>query len=50
VFGLSALTDQRIAAVVMFTEQIVMLGTCVAVLLWPYLRGLRRTRGLRLAS
>jgi len=50
VFGLSALTDQRIAAVVMFTEQMVMLGTCVAVLLWPYLRGLRRTRDLRLAS
>ena len=47
-FGLSALTDQRIAAVVMFVEQVLTLGTCVAILLWPYLRGFRRTRALRL--
>jgi cytochrome c oxidase assembly factor CtaG len=45
--GLSALTDQRLAAVVMFVEQLLTIGTCVAVLLWPYLRERRRGRALR---
>lgn len=46
--GLSAVADQRLAAVVMFVEQMLTLGTCVAVLLWPYLRERRRGRALRL--
>jgi putative membrane protein len=36
--GLSALTDQRLAGVVMMTEQLLTLGLCVALLLRPYLR------------
>jgi putative membrane protein len=36
--GLSALTDQRLAGVVMMTEQLLSLGICVALLLWPYLK------------
>jgi putative membrane protein len=35
--GLSALTDQRLAGLVMMLEQLATLGTCIAVLLWPYL-------------
>jgi putative copper resistance protein D len=35
--GVSALTDQRLAGVVMMTEQLLSLGICVALLLWPYL-------------
>jgi putative membrane protein len=35
--GLSALTDQRLAGVVMMTEQLLSLGICVALLLRPYL-------------
>ena len=41
-FGLGVLTDQRLAAVVMLGEQLLTLGTCIAVLLWPTL-GARRT-------
>jgi putative membrane protein len=36
--GISALTDQRLAGVVMMTEQLLALGICVALLLRPYLR------------
>ena len=42
-FGLSPLTDQRVAGAVMMVEQLVALGICVAILLRPYLRE-RRTR------
>ncbi|MDQ5820032.1 MAG: cytochrome c oxidase assembly protein [Actinomycetota bacterium] len=35
--GLSALSDQRVAGLVMMLEQLATLGTCIAVLLWPYL-------------
>lgn len=36
--GLSAVTDQRLAGAVMMVEQLLALGTCVALLLLPYLR------------
>ena len=36
--GLSPQLDQRLAGTVMLVEQILTLGTCCAVLLWPYLR------------
>jgi putative membrane protein len=36
--GLSPRLDQRLAGTVMLVEQILTLGTCCAVLLWPYLR------------
>jgi len=36
--GISALTDQRLAGVVMMTELLLTLGICVALLLRPYLR------------
>jgi cytochrome c oxidase assembly factor CtaG len=42
--GLSALTDQRLAGVVMMTEQLLTLGICVALLLWPYIRLRERAR------
>jgi putative membrane protein len=46
VLGLSPLTDQRLAGVVMMVEQLLTLGTCVALLLRPYLRERRaRVRG-----
>src|SRR5439155_16622569 len=45
-FGLSPLTDQRLAGVVMMTEQLLALGLCVALLLRPYLRE-RRARARR---
>lgn len=41
--GLSPLTDQRLAGAVMMVEQLLTLGTCVAILLLPYLRE-RRAR------
>jgi putative membrane protein len=41
--GLSPLTDQRLAGAVMMVEQLLTLGTCVAILLRPYLRE-RRAR------
>ncbi|HSB38249.1 MAG TPA: cytochrome c oxidase assembly protein [Gaiellaceae bacterium] len=37
-YGISALTDQRLAGVVMMVEQLLTLGVCVALLLRPYLR------------
>jgi putative membrane protein len=42
-FGVSPLTDQRLAGAVMMVEQLLTLGTCVAILLRPYLRE-RRAR------
>jgi putative membrane protein len=42
-FGLSPLTDQRLAGAVMMTEQLLTLGLCVALLLRPYLQD-RRAR------
>jgi putative membrane protein len=45
-FGISPLTDQRLAGVVMMTEQLLSLGICVALLLRPYLRE-RRARARR---
>jgi putative membrane protein len=45
-FGLSPLTDQRLAGVVMMVEQLLALGICVAFLLRPYLKERReRLRG-----
>jgi cytochrome c oxidase assembly factor CtaG len=45
-FGLSPLTDQRLAGVVMMAEQLLALGICVALLLRPYLEERRgRLRG-----
>jgi cytochrome c oxidase assembly factor CtaG len=41
--GLSPLTDQKLAGLIMFVEQTVTLGACIGVLLWPYLRA-RRSR------
>jgi putative membrane protein len=40
--GISALTDQRLAGVVMMTEQLLTLGICVALLLRPYVRQRQR--------
>lgn len=36
--GLSPLADQRIAAAVMLSEQLLTLGVCIGVLLWPLVR------------
>ncbi|MGB2875949.1 MAG: cytochrome c oxidase assembly protein [Gaiellaceae bacterium] len=44
-FGLSPLTDQRLAGAVMMVEQLLTLGVCVALLLRPYLE--ERRAGLR---
>jgi putative membrane protein len=41
IFGVSPLTDQRLAGAVMMVEQLLTLGACVAILLRPYLRGWR---------
>ncbi len=43
-FGISPLTDQRLAGAVMMVEQLLTLGTCVALLLRPYLLGRRTAR------
>jgi putative membrane protein len=37
-FALSPLTDQRLAGAVMMVEQLVTLGTCIGILLWPYIK------------
>ena len=42
-FGLSPLTDQRLAGAVMMVEQLLTLGICVALLLRPYVQE-RRAR------
>jgi putative membrane protein len=41
--GLSPLTDQKLAGLIMFVEQTITLGACIGILLWPYLRA-RRAR------
>ena len=40
--GISPLTDQRLAGLVMFVEQTITFGACIGVLLWPYLKDRRR--------
>ena len=37
--GLGVIVDQRLAGLVMVVEQLLTLGTFIAVLLWPFLRG-----------
>ena len=44
--GIGPTLDQRLAGTVMLTEQILTLGVCCAVLLWPYLRKPRVAGGL----
>jgi putative membrane protein len=39
--GLSPLTDQKVAGLIMFVEQTATLGACIGILLWPYLRARR---------
>jgi len=46
-YGISALTDQQLSGIVMMVEQLVTLGTCVALLLRPRWS---RTRKARLAA
>jgi len=46
-FGISALTDQQLAGIVMMVEQLLTLGTCVALILRPRWR---RARAARLAA
>ncbi|HET7572930.1 MAG TPA: cytochrome c oxidase assembly protein [Gaiellaceae bacterium] len=46
-YGLSAVTDQQLAGIVMMVEQLATLATCVALLLRP---GRRRDRAARLAT
>ena len=46
-WGLSALTDQRLAGAVMLVEQLLTLGACIAILLVPILRERRARLGAR---
>lgn len=46
-YGMSAVTDQQLSGIVMMVEQLLTLGTCVALLLWPRRR---RSRAARLAA
>ena len=46
-YGISAVTDQQLAGIVMMAEQLLTLGTCVALLLRPRWS---RTRKARLAA
>lgn len=46
-YGISALTDQKLAGIAMMVEQLATLGACVALLLRPRLR---RARAARLAA
>lgn len=46
-YGISAVTDQQLAGIVMMVEQLATLGTCVALLLRPRRR---RSRNARLAA
>jgi putative membrane protein len=46
-YGISAVTDQQLAGIVMMVEQLAALGTCIALLLRPRWR---RTRAARLAA
>jgi putative membrane protein len=47
-YGISAVTDQQLAGIVMMVEQLATLTTCVALLLWPRWSG--RARPSRLAA
>lgn len=47
VFSLSPLRDQRLAGLVMEVDQLLTLGLCMAVLLWPMLRERRSSAALR---
>jgi putative membrane protein len=47
-YGISAVTDQQLSGIVMMVEQLLTLGTCVALLLRP--RWSRRARSARLAA
>ncbi|MDQ2983248.1 MAG: cytochrome c oxidase assembly protein [Actinomycetota bacterium] len=49
-FGLAPLTDQRIAGAVMMVEQLLTLGTCIGILLWPYLKKRHQTKLASLAE
>jgi putative membrane protein len=42
-YGISALLDQQLAGIVMTIEQLLTLGTCVALLLWPRWSRTRKT-------
>ncbi len=46
-YGISAVTDQQLAGIVMMVEQLLTLGTCVALILWPRWS---RSRSGRLAA
>lgn len=50
VFALSPLRDQQLAGIVMTAEQLLALGTCVAILLAPELRRRRRAKRPRVAA
>ena len=43
-YGISALTDQQLSGIVMMVEQLLTLGTCVALLLRPRWSRARRAR------
>jgi putative membrane protein len=49
-YGLSALTDQQLSGIVMMVEQLLTLGTCVALLLRPGWSRSRRARRLAAAT
>jgi putative membrane protein len=46
-YGISAVTDQQLSGIVMMVEQLLTLGTCAALLLWPRWS---RARAARLAA
>jgi putative membrane protein len=43
-WGISPLTDQRLAGAIMMVEQLLTVGTCIGVLLWPYLKRRRESK------
>ena len=43
-WGISPLTDQRLAGAIMIVEQLLTVGTCIGVLLWPYLKRRRESK------
>jgi hypothetical protein len=44
VYGISAVTDQQLSGIVMMVEQLLTLGTCVALILRPRWSRSRRAR------
>jgi cytochrome c oxidase assembly factor CtaG len=50
VFALSPVRDQQFAGLVMTIDQLVTLGTCTAILLWPVLAEHRRVRSILAAQ